>query len=125
MSWMFAQVDYSKDEQWHAWNQEALKRFLIKTDQLPQEKLIIPKSDQYLGLGTALNSETIKGGWWPSRTNPDEATSPLFLEEKPDLFGLEDVFNECNQAVALEDDVWEIATVSVLCSVHALYVVPT
>jgi hypothetical protein len=93
--------------------------------QLPQEKLIIPKSDQYLGLGTALNSETIKGGWWPSRTNPDEATSPLFLEEKPDLFGLEDVFNECNQAVALEDDVWEIATVSVLCSVHALYVVPT
>jgi hypothetical protein len=56
---MFAQVDYAKDEQWHAcWNQDALKRFLNRTDQPSHEKSIIPYNGQHLGQGTVPNCET-------------------------------------------------------------------
>ena len=56
--------------------------------------------------------ERVQETWWTSSTNRTETTTPLFLEEKPDLFDLEDVFAECNQVVALEDDMWNLETVS-------------
>jgi hypothetical protein len=37
---------------------------------------------------------------------------PPFLEEKPDLFGLETLFGACSQTVALEDNIWDLDTIS-------------
>jgi hypothetical protein len=109
---MLTQVDYSKDEQWHAWNQEALKRFLNRNEQPSYKKTMVPYNGQGQGRGPEPNVERVQETWWPSSTNRTETTTPLFLEEKPDLFDLEDVFAECNQVVALEDDMWNLETVS-------------
>jgi hypothetical protein len=108
---MYAQVDYSKDEQWHAWNQDALKRFLTRNDQPLKQETVVPEIGQDRQLAEEPKWETVKGSWWPSSTNPAATKTPQFLEEKPDLLCFESVFAECNQAVALEDDMWEIATV--------------
>ncbi len=109
---MLTQVDYSKDEQWHAWNQEALKRFLNRNEQPSYKKTMVPYNGQGQGRGPEPNVERVQETWWPSSTNRTETTTPLFLEEKPDLFDLEHVFAECNQVVALEDDMWNLETVS-------------
>ena len=110
---MFVQVDYSKDEQWHVWNQDALKRFLNRTDhQHSEEKFNMQNNGQGHVLASEPKFESPKGPWWPSSKTPAENTTPLSLEEKPALFGLESAFAEGNQEVSLGNDMWDLATVS-------------
>ncbi len=116
-------MDYAKEEQWHAWNKEALKRFLYRPEQQgPDVGGTVP---YYLTqppiMVTAPKFDTNKEPWWPPSTNPRATTTPLVLEEKPDLFGLESVFTDCNQVVALEDDMWDFAPVSIRFNVLDLF----
>ena len=82
-------------------------------DPQPSVKKSMAPIDSYSqGRTTELNYEPFKESWWPDNTTPAKDSTPLFLEEKQELFGFESVYDECNQAVALEEDVWDLTIVS-------------
>jgi hypothetical protein len=100
-------VNYEADQQWFTWHQSAMRRFLFSA---PQTASI---SSSWLPAGPLRqvdlkpSVESALDLYWPH-------DSSLVAESKPSLEGMNTVFGECSQTVALEGDPWELSTVSTM-----------
>jgi hypothetical protein len=111
------QVDYAKDKVWNAWNQDALRCFLtggdanfLSTQPLhPTTKVLSPQ--RFI---TPSSTSTIQESWVQQSKQASDDSMPTCFDEKPDLDGLDMLFGDCDQVLAMEEEIWEISTVSAI-----------
>ncbi len=96
-------MDYAKDGQWLAWNQQALRRFLVTANRPTNDMngTLLTYAGPVVQGQLPRHVESPKWGGIP-KSNQEYCT-----EEKPDLFGMDTLFG-----TNLEDSTWELATVS-------------
>ena len=106
-------MDYTKDERWNTWNQEALKRFLVKTETITTGVARIAEQSLRYEPITEFTRNVIPGSWVKPNEKPNIFWQTPAMAVKPDLFGLEMTFgDEITQMVALEDDAkWDFNSV--------------
>jgi hypothetical protein len=101
-------VNYEADQQWFAWHQHAMRRFLLNST-LPTSII----SDAWLPAGTLSqvelkpSTECTQDLYWPHDPS-------LVTTSTPNFEGMNTLFEACSQTVALEGDHWDLSTVSTM-----------
>jgi hypothetical protein len=107
-----AKIDYAKDESWDAWNRDALRRFLNEVKSPPNvtaQNLVV---DFHPVTALAPPKRSIhEEAWWQPCVTPVVPPKPSVREDKQEVGGLASIFGDYSQAMALDDDMWEIPTV--------------
>jgi hypothetical protein len=105
------QVDFAHDERWNAWNEEAIRRFL---NAQPTKRTVCVETmwnRDRISSGIPNKATTESLG---SRANEDDAilVTPTVLNRRQEVNETEQVYGDVKQALALEDDVWDLGMVS-------------
>jgi hypothetical protein len=105
---MRPQVDYSKDDNWKTWSEEALRRLLVNHE-IPRTSVASMPTPWITPLQLPTQNETyIPESWSHLGANARVPVSPAFLDTK---FDTDEILGPCTNAMALEGDMWELGTV--------------
>jgi hypothetical protein len=104
------QVDFAHDERWNAWNEAAIRRFLKA--QPTKRTVCVETMWNQDRISPGIPNKAITESW--SRANGDDAilVTPTVLNRRREVNETEQVYGDVKQAVALEDDVWDLGMVS-------------
>jgi hypothetical protein len=105
-----SQIDYALDGQWIMWTQEAMRRILVASDKpLGSNQELI--DDQHR-LGSVVARGPRQDFWCPAVTPVVPIKIEGDMRASPEDFGLQTLFGACTQALALEDDIFDLSMVS-------------
>jgi hypothetical protein len=110
-------VNYATDARWKEWSEEALRRFLDRRN-IPGTNGIegaTQKSCIQTEPGPEATANMIPNSWYHPSNDALVPSTPLFGNVKQEMYDTDDtdtLFGGCTQPMALEDDIWELDTVS-------------
>jgi hypothetical protein len=107
-------VNYEKDQQWFAWHQLALRRFLINAPQTPSIGDLWIPAGGLQQVDPTPSPESAQNIYWP------QEDPSLVAKSTPMFEGLNTLYGACSQVVALEGDSWELSNVSTVAPVEVL-----
>jgi hypothetical protein len=105
-----AQVDFAQDKRWNAWNDKALRRFLnTQPENRTVGKTALCKHD------VMLPGEPTRGipkSWSCAHEEDSALVTPTIVNRNHEVYDTEPINGVVKQAMALEDDLWDLDLVS-------------
>jgi hypothetical protein len=105
-----AQVNFAQDKLWNAWNDEALRRFLnTQPEKRTVGKTALCKHDV---MSPGEPARGIPKAWSRAHKEDTAMVTPTFVNRSHEVYDTEPINGAVKQAMALEDDLWDLDLVS-------------